>query len=225
MEISGEITVAELATRKRGGGTPLAEACARAGIATDATIGRQRAATLDAGDTHDWQAATLTELVAHIQRCYHVPLRSELPRLSELLTRVVQKHADRLPDTLRPLQAAFESTQMQLLQHMAKEDEVLFPAITALEAACSADGAGARTWNWIDQSIPAMLAEHDSAGAALARMRSLTADYAPPSDAGPTFISLYRGLARLEKEMHVHVYLENHILFPRAAELAHQRRA
>jgi hypothetical protein len=31
---------------------------------------------------------------------------------------------------------------------------------------------------------------------------------------------LYHGLADLEREMHVHVHLENNVLFPRAAEVA-----
>ena len=97
---------------------------------------------------------------------------------------------------------------------MAKEDRVLFPAIAAIEA--GAAGANA----WIDQPIAVMEAEHDHAGQALARMRELTADYTPPEWACPTFRGLYFGLAELERDMHLHVHLENNILFPRAAALA-----
>ncbi len=55
-----------------------------------------------------------------------------------------------------------------------------------------------------------MEAEHEAAGAALATMRALTDGYAPPEDACPTFRGLYYGLSELERDMHLHVHLENH---------------
>ena len=42
-----------------------------------------------------------------------------------------------------------------------------------------------------------------------------TNGYAPPEWACPTFRGLYYGLSQLEADMHLHVHLENHILFPR----------
>jgi len=65
-----------------------------------------------------------------------------------------------------------------------------------------------------------MEAEHEDAGQALTRMRELTRGYAPPEGACPTFRGLYYGLAELERDMHVHIHLENNVLFPRAASLA-----
>ena len=61
--------------------------------------------------------------------------------------------------------------------------------------------------------------DHAQAGDALERLRVLTHGYQPPDDACPTFRGLYFGLAELEKDMHVHVHLENNILFPRALGL------
>ena len=65
-----------------------------------------------------------------------------------------------------------------------------------------------------------MIDEHESAGEALAAMRALTNGYVPPEDACPTFRGLYFGLSELEREMHVHVHLENNILFPRVSQLS-----
>ena len=53
-------------------------------------------------------------------------------------------------------------------------------------------------------------------------MREMTGDYTPPEWSCPTFRGLYHGLSELEREMHVHVHLENHILFPRATARAHE---
>jgi regulator of cell morphogenesis and NO signaling len=62
--------------------------------------------------------------------------------------------------------------------------------------------------------------EHDRAGELLAELRALTRGYVPPDWACATVRALYQGLADLEASMHVHVHLENNVLFPRAIALA-----
>lgn len=201
-----------------GGKIPLAEACALHGIDPAALVAELNAVGRPVEDSAGWP--TLASLIAHIQQRYHQPLRAELPRLSSMMAKVVQRHGDRLPDTLLPLQQAFDSLVDELIPHMAKEDMVLFPAFVAAEAAAPETDGDAEVWRWLDQPIAAMAAEHDSAGTLLKTMRELTNDYTPPADACPTFRGLYHGLAELERDMHLHVHLENNILFPRAARLA-----
>jgi regulator of cell morphogenesis and NO signaling len=231
MTITRETTVAEIARTEPGtikvfqrhnidfccgGKIPLAQACAQYRVDEGALLEELRDATRTPDAERDWTEASLTELIAYIQQRFHGPLRDELPRLSAMLARVVSRHGERFPDTLLPLQTTFEGLRQELLSHMTKEDQVLFPAIEALERAPNGiPGAG-----WIAQPIHVMEAEHDAAGAALARIRDLTAGHVPPPDACATFRGLYFGLAQLEREMHVHVHLENNVLFPRAAELA-----
>jgi regulator of cell morphogenesis and NO signaling len=197
-----------------GGKRPIAEACAERGIDVDLLLARLQTATADLGGDRNWQRAPLRELVAHIQERFHEPLRQELPRLAAMMAKVVSRHGDHLPETLHPLQATLTELQDELLEHMVKEDRILFPAIIATETGASAAGA------WINQPIAVMEAEHEQAGQALARMRELTDDYTPPEWACPTFRGLYYGLAQLEREMHLHVHLENNILFPRAASIS-----
>jgi len=205
-----------------GGKIAMADACARHGLDTEALLAELRAVRAAADDPADWRRLPLKDLVAHIQARYHGPLRDELPRLGAMLDKVVQRHGHRLPETLLPLQTTFESLRRELLEHMAKEDAVLFPSVLALEAHAAAKGTSTE-WRWIEQPIEVMEAEHEAAGAALARMRALTDGYAPPEDACPTFRGLYYGLSELERDMHLHVHLENQILFPRAAQLASAR--
>jgi regulator of cell morphogenesis and NO signaling len=99
---------------------------------------------------------------------------------------------------------------------MANEDAVLFPAIVALESGGPVAPDALRS---IDRPIAVLEAEHAAAGTALARLSDLTDGYVPPADACPTFRGLYYGLAELERDMHLHVHLENHVLFPRAAAM------
>lgn len=202
-----------------GGKLPLTDACSAAGVDAGALLVELDEATRSREDDTDWNRAPLPSLIEHIQETFHRPLRDELPRLAAMMEKVVQRHGDRFPEMLPQLQTTFADLHAEMIQHMAKEDAILFPAIAQAAEAGGAYAAESGAWSWIDQPIDVMEAEHDAAGAALARMRTLTGGYTPPADACPTFRGLYHGLAELERAMHVHVHLENNILFPRAMQL------
>lgn len=233
MTLTPDLTIAEIATTAPatipvfqhhqidfccGGKVPLASACQARGLDVDSVLAELRAAVAPAPDQTNWADATLTSIVAHIQSRYHEPLRAELPRLAAMLSKVVSRHGNNLPETLLPLQQTFATLQVELLAHMVKEDRMLFPVIVALENGDPLPSGDVASW--IAQPIDVMEAEHESAGAALTRIRDLTHGFAPPEWACPTFRGLYHGLAQLETDMHLHVFLENHVLFPRAARLA-----
>jgi regulator of cell morphogenesis and NO signaling len=80
-------------------------------------------------------------------------------------------------------------------------------------------GHGARA----QMPIRVMMQEHDDHAVALARTRALTADLVPPPEACATWRALYLGLAELEADLHAHIHLENHVLFPRALRDASPR--
>jgi len=61
--------------------------------------------------------------------------------------------------------------------------------------------------------------EHDSAGELMQQIRSSSNGYTPPSDACTSYQAAYQGLGEFERDLHLHVHLENNILFPRAVEL------
>ena len=238
MLITTESTVADIATNAPatirifqrhhidfccGGRVPLATICADLALDPGALVAELEAAAAPQTDAPSWADATLTSLVSHIQRRYHEHLREELPRLEAMLDKVVSRHGDHLPDVLLPLQRTFVALQAELLEHMRREDQVLFPFIVALETSRHLPTREAAAW--IEAPISAMEADHEQAGAALRTLRDLTNGYAPPEWACPTFRGLYYGLSQLEADMHVHVHLENHILFPKAAALAAQLNA
>ena len=236
MTIAPETTVAEIATSAPatirifqdhqidyccGGRIPLEQACAARGLDVHTLLHELQAAVAPVSGEPVWANETLTALVRHIQARYHEPLRLELPRLEAMLDKVVSRHGDHLPETLLPLQRAFKQLQAELLVHMAKEDRVLFPFIVRLEA--GEDVPVEDALEWIQSPIAAMEADHDEAGRALAFIRDVTGSFAPPDWACPTFRGLYYGLSQLEADMHVHVHLENNILFPRTARLTATR--
>jgi len=186
-----------------GGGIPLAEACARRGIAVETLIQEIDALLADAPLAPDeWLDAPLGALVDHIVVAYHRPLREELPRLESMARKVARVHAERDPEGRLPrIERTLTTLSRELQEHMAREEEALFPALLAGHS---------------DLPLMAFEAEHSAAGEALARLRDLTEDYVPPADACNTWRALWAGLESLESTMHRHVHLENNILFPRA---------
>lgn len=200
-----------------GGKEPLAAACEQRGLSV-AEIEREIEATAvgpNATDLH-WADASLEALTRHIVATYHEPLRTELPHLVALAVRVQRAHGPRAPRLLHCVDAAVRELSADLLAHMGKEEQELFPAICALERS-------GRCALPVAQVVAAIESEHDRAGQLLTDLRAATDDFTPPEWACVATRGLYEGLARLEADMHIHVHLENNVLFPRALGLVHGR--
>ncbi|HHV55911.1 MAG TPA: iron-sulfur cluster repair di-iron protein [Firmicutes bacterium] len=185
-----------------------AEAQTRAGVGAEA----ETEAEAEAGAT-GWTAASLAELCDHIVATHHRYLYEELPRLEALLARVVEVHEERHPELLE-VQGVFGGLRDELVSHLMKEEQVLFPTIRELETR-GQESSGFRLGSLVNP-IRVMEMEHESAGQALAKMRELTGGYAPPADACNSYRALLTALAWLEQDLHMHIHKENNILFPRA---------
>jgi regulator of cell morphogenesis and NO signaling len=198
-----------------GGRKPLDQVCQERGLAVDEVLGAIAAfdAEPHTDDKRDWTREPMSALVDHIVETHHEPLRRELPRLKAHAEKVAQVHGQGHPELIE-LREVFNELKSELEFHMLKEEKVLFPMIKQLERAADAPSFHCGS---ITQPIQVMEHEHDDAGAAIARMRTLTGDYTPPDDACTTYRALLDGLADLEFDMHRHVHKENSILFPRAA--------
>lgn len=186
-----------------GGQRSVAEACSRRGLDPHDILAELEQETVRPGDPACFVDRPLGELVAHIVRRYHEPLREELPALIELASRVESRHADKA-SCPRGLAAHLTAMHADVLTHLAKEEQVLFPMILA--------GAGGRAQG----PVSVLLREHDDHGAGLRRIRELTADLVAPAEACPTWRALYLRLAELEAELMDHIHLENNVLFPGA---------
>lgn len=203
-----------------GGKLPLAEACERRKVNLEQVLRDLEACDASESDTcdRDWTLAPLTELVQHIVATHHAYLSGELPRLQAMANRVAQVHGDRAPQTLR-IAAIFCALCQELQAHTAKEEQILFPWINAME---ELGNTGMPFQASVASPIACMEHEHGQAGAALEKLRELTNDYTPPMDACNTWRVLYASLEALEHDMHTHIHKENSILFPRALELEKQ---
>jgi regulator of cell morphogenesis and NO signaling len=199
-----------------GGKRPLADVCDDRRLSFTAIASEIEASAASwPADDRDWRQATLTELANHIVATYHARLREEMPRLEELAGRVLRVHSTRAPRLLSRVEAIVLELSADLNEHMRKEELVLFPAIRAMEAGEFVPGAIP-----ISAPITAMEQEHDHAGALLAELRAITNGFTVPEWGCATVRALFEGLAGLERDMHVHVHLENNVLFPGALQRA-----
>jgi regulator of cell morphogenesis and NO signaling len=195
-----------------GGKTALGTACRDRGLSFEALANAIEASTaVTAPAARDWAVEPLSALADHIVATHHDWLREELPRLTALADKVCGAHGARAP-FLRRVAAIVADLAADLGLHMQTEERVLFPAIASLERG-GPDAA-------ISGPVAVMEDDHDHAGALLAELRAITGDYVVPAWGCRSVQALYLGLRELESDMHLHVHLENNILFPRALALA-----
>ena len=202
-----------------GGGKSLHDACAGAGVSADEILERLRENSKEVNpQAAQWVSAPLTDLTRHIREKHHQYVRGAIPRIQELLNKVNAKHGPAHPEvaTIRDL---FAQTGREMIMHMQKEEQILFPYIEAIDRAANGKGAVEPPFfQTVRNPIQAMMKEHDTAGDLVRQIRGASSGYNAPADACTSFKALYQELKGFEEDLHEHVHLENNILFPRAVE-------
>lgn len=202
-----------------GGGKTLDAACAAKGLQAGAVLQELRESDAARGPepVTDWQAKGAAALADHVEQTHHDYLKRELPRLTALTAKVAAVHGGGNASLveLRDVYAGFAG---EMMEHMMKEEKVLFPWIRAL-ASGQSPPAHSAVCSGIKNPVRMMMAEHEDSGAALEKMRSLTNGFTPPPQACNTYRAMLAGLAELESDTHTHVHKENSILFPMALKL------
>jgi regulator of cell morphogenesis and NO signaling len=205
-----------------GGNRPLAEACAAAGVQVDNLMEMLAEVTeskTQDDDAMDFQEVSLPGLIEHIVNTHHVFTKSEIDRLEALADRVLGAHGGNHPELVH-LNELWARLSADLKPHMFKEEQILFPYITAMSHAAEHNQRGPfAPFGTVNNPIRMMMREHDAAGEIVRELRKLTSDYQTPTDACVSYQTLYKALEDFEKDLHQHIHLENNILFPKALVL------
>jgi regulator of cell morphogenesis and NO signaling len=201
-----------------GGGRSLEEACWAERADAQSVLAELAAAVSQNPDESeaDFASKSLTEMCDAIEATHHKYLKAELPRLAELVKKVVSVHGDQ-HEWLHRVAGSFQQLQGELVPHMFKEEQVLFPAIRMIERTQSVP---AFPFGSVGNPIRMMEHEHDEAGRALKEIRTATSDFTLPDGGCNTFRAMLDGLRELEADLHRHIHKENNVLFPRALQLA-----
>ena len=159
----------------------------------------------------EWDLGFLCD---YIVNTHHKFVLKNLPELVFYTQKISNVHGDHHPE-LTEVASLFAKIHDELLQHLKNEEEVLFPAIRTLLKQPS-DEARAN----IVSEIQRMQGEHEFAGGAMDKINVLTHNYLIPEDACNTYRVSLKLLEQFEDDLHIHVHLENNILYPKALKLA-----
>jgi len=208
-----------------GGNRPLEEACASANLdVKDVLISLENALAAPAAKSaRELQSGSLAELIAHIEQTHHTFVRREIPQIEKLLEKVHGKHGENHPE-LGHIRSVFRGLGQELMMHLMKEENILFPYIERMEeSVLQHEPILPPPFGTVANPVRMMEHEHDSAGNALKALRESSREYQPPADACTSFRALYTELENFEKDLHQHIHLENNVLFPRALRMENGR--
>lgn len=203
-----------------GGGRTVAKACEKKGVDLDTItreltmLGERKSGSAD--NYKDWSPDFLID---YIINNHHNYVRSKLPEIRIYAQKVAKVHGRTHPENIEIFKL-FEALSAELIEHLKKEEEILFPYVKSLVVA-EKSGTERKIPHFKTAANPIgmMEAEHEEAGDGMEKIKELSNNFTPPEDACATYRVLYANLKEFQEDLHKHVHLENNILFPKALEL------
>ena len=172
-----------------------------------------------AGDTTDYQSWPLDLLADYIQKKHHKYVEEKILEIKPYLSKICSVHGNNHPE-LHKINEHFVAAAGELAQHMKKEELILFPYVRKMVKAFEEKAdVNAPQFGTIQNPIHRMMDEHTTEGERFREIESLSNNYTPPQDACNTYKVTFALLKEFEQDLHLHIHLENNILFPKAIEL------
>jgi regulator of cell morphogenesis and NO signaling len=205
------------------GGRTVEVACRESQVAAESLV-MQLQQVMDASPREedpgrDYNSWPLDLLADFIEKKHHRYVSVQTPLIQAFLDKIVRVHGGRHRE-LAEIKMHFDACAGELAVHMKKEELLLFPYIRKMVQAGERGGEPVSApFGTVGQPIQAMMQEHDAEGARFRRIRKLSGGYAVPEDACNTYRAAFAALQEFEGDLHLHIHLENNILFPRALEL------
>ncbi len=147
---------------------------------------------------------TNQQIIDYILTRFHAVHREQLPELQRLSDRVEKVHGDN-PLCPNGLTSLLTDMEVELNQHMEKEENILFPMLAHYASPMVAG------------PISVMKQEHEEHLAQIASIYQLTNHVTPPEGSCNTWQALYLGLQEFISDLNQHIHTENKILFSRAS--------
>jgi len=200
-----------------GGKRPFIDACEKEGI-DPAVVWEELVTTmLHHGEDKRMQFDTwdVPLLIDFIIQHHHSYVRDSIPKIQEVLDKVCSVHGEDSPRLLT-IREDFNDLADELLQHLIKEEEALFPAIKKMLGQKSITIEPSVVESCLGAPINVMEHEHERAGDLMKSIRLQSDSYTPPPYACPTFRMAYTMLRQFDDDLMQHIHIENNILFVHA---------
>jgi len=197
------------------GNRTIAEACAKKSI--DPALVIETLEEIINKTNHpvaDYNTWPLDLLADYVEKKHHRYVEEKIVEIVPFLNKVASVHGDRHPELLE-VQQLFRGCVEELTSHMQKEEQILFPFVRQLATGKSVQAP----FGSVQNPIKMMMHEHTAEGERFRRIVELTDNYMPPADACNTYKVTFALLQEFEEDLHLHIHLENNIMFPRAIAL------
>lgn len=170
----------------------------------------------------DFQSWPIDLLADYIEKKHHRYVEEKSLEIKPYLDKICSVHGGRHPE-LHEIREHFYATAGELAMHMKKEELLVFPYIRKMAKAQRENTkVDAANFGSVKNPIEAMMEEHTTEGDRFRKIEELSNNYTAPEDACNTFRVTYALLKEFEQDLHLHIHLENNILFPSAIELEKQ---
>ena len=202
-----------------GGKKTVRQVCEEKGIdATKVEQELQQVNTENKTDNNAYNEWELDFLADYIVNTHHRYVRKYLPELRGYALKVAQVHGDHHPE-LFEIQKLVETINEELSEHMVNEEKVLFTYVKKIVNARNNSLPLNKEGRNLASLIDELEEEHDYVGRCLDKIRALSNGYAIPDDACASYKLLFKMIQEFEDDLHIHIHLENNILFPKAVEM------
>ena len=202
------------------GNRTIEEACEKKNIDTKKVL-EDLVAMMEAKSesTTDYQSWPLDLLADYIEKKHHRYVQEKTLEIQPYLDKICKVHGERHPELLK-IKEEFNASAGELAAHMKKEELILFPFIRKMTKAKLENAkVDAAHFGTVKNPIQMMMSEHTVEGNRFMKIEELTNNYTPPQDACNTYRVSFALLKEFEQDLHLHIHLENNILFPKAIEI------
>ncbi|QKJ32964.1 iron-sulfur cluster repair di-iron protein [Mucilaginibacter mali] len=173
--------------------------------------------TVPAAAQHDFGSWSLAFLADYVVNVHHAYVKTNLPMLLELSEKVAKRHGGAHQELITVYNKV-TAMGSELLLHLKKEETILFPYIKQLEARANGQDVPL-TFSSVKEPVAVMENDHDIVGRLAEDIKALTNNYTLPENACNSYGLLFKKLEEFENDLHMHIHLENNILFPKAIAL------
>ncbi|MBU3073621.1 iron-sulfur cluster repair di-iron protein [Clostridium estertheticum] len=156
----------------------------------------------------DWRKEKPSALIKHIVETHHEFTKKQLREIDIILLKVLKVHFKHHSEELLKVHRNFGTLKIELEEHLIKEEENLFPLIENFEMTKDEN-----VLSKIHRIIKDTESEHDEAGNIIKELEKITRDFNAPEGACTSFKLVYTKIHDLEKDLFIHIYLENSVLF------------
>ncbi len=159
-------------------------------------------------------------LADYIVNTHHSYVKKMIPDVRSYAEKVAKVHGAHHPELLQINKLAQEVCD-EMAAHMVKEETILFPYVKQLVASKNNGNNKVEFGNIssIETPINMMEMEHEVVGNNMDKIREISNNYKLPEEACASYKYLFKTLDEFEDDLHIHVHLENNILFPKALDL------